>query len=184
MKRDDPPLPEPKGWEDDWKLAFPKEYLGAEHLRGQDVTLTISRVLLPELTMVKPGMKPKKARKLIIEFDALKGRTDGTPYKWIVNKTNSRAIMALHGKAPRDWAGKRITLWPDPEVEMPNPAGRGQITGEAIRVRPTITQRDQQRARGDAPPPHPPAQESPPPAAGAPDEEELREIARREQEER
>lgn len=172
-------LPVPKGWEDDYKLAFESDYLGAQHLRGHDVTLTISRVRLPELTMVKPGMRPKKKRRLVIEFDQLKARDD-MPYQWILNKTNSDTIGGLYGKAPRGWTGKRVTLWGDPNVD--DPKNRGQKC-TAIRVRPRVPEeRSQPRAaRGDDA--HPPAQESPPPAAGAPSEEEMQEIARREAEE-
>jgi hypothetical protein len=114
-KDDEPTTVEPKGWEDDWQLAFPSDYLGAHHLRGQDFTLVISRVRLPELKMTRPGMRPQKKRRIVIEFDALKGRADGMPYQWIVNKTNCDSIEALYGRAPRNWAGKRITIWPEPD---------------------------------------------------------------------
>jgi hypothetical protein len=179
---DEPTTVEPKGWEDDWQLAFQSDYLGAPHLRGMEVTLVISRVRLPELKMVKPGMRPQKKRKLVIEFDALKGRSDGMPYQWIVNKTNADVIATLYGPAPRDWVGKRITIWPDPNVDQPSRDGKRHIKGPAIRVRPKVAERTQQRAaRGDALPPQ--AQESPPPAAGPMSEEEMQEIARREAEE-
>jgi hypothetical protein len=183
MRDDEAELPVPTGWEDNWKLAFPKEYLGAEHLRGQDVTLTISRVHLPSIEFNKPGMRPRKERRLVVEFDTLRGRTDGTPFRWMLNKTNSDAIAQLYGPAPRSWVGKRITLWPDPDVMMPNPKGRGQVKGTAIRVRPAIPpERGQQRPARESPATLPPAGDAPA-AAGAPDEDELREIAAREREE-
>lgn len=174
----DPPLP--KGWEDDYQLAFPSDYLGQQHLRGNEVTLTISAIDLPVLEMVKPGMRPQKKRKLVVEFHQLRGRADGTPFRWIVNKTNAATIAGLYGKRARDWIGKRITLWPDPEVTF----GTKKIG--AIRVRPVVPKQTQQRAAGTAPTTPPPAQELAPPAAGnalPPDDEELEEIMRREREE-
>lgn len=188
-KKDEETLPIPAGWEDDYQLAFPSEYLGAQHLRGTEPTLIISRVRLPELEMVQPGMRPKKSRRMVIEFDGLKGRADGTPHKWIVNKTNAATIKLLYGKAPRNWAGKRITLWGDPDVDDPK-SPKDPQTGKrqkctAIRVRPRIpADTSQQRARGAGSPPPPDGAEPAPAAGGGPmSEEELAEIARREAEE-
>lgn len=175
-KSDVSELPVPQGWEDDYKLAFPSDYLGHQHLRGKEPTLTITAVRLPELKMVKPGMRPQVKRKLVVEFGALKGRTDGTPHLWIVNKTNAETIVGLYGKKPRDWVGKAITLYTDDHVQL------GRETVSAIRVRARIPPSAQQRPARESPATRPPAGDAPA-AAGPPDEEEMQEIARREAEE-
>lgn len=181
MTRDEsPPLPVPPGWEDDYKLAFESRYLGRQHLRGKDLTLTISAVQLPVLVMVSPGKKPQKKRKLVIEFHALRGRTDGTPFEWIVCKTNADVIAMLHGRAPlRDWIGKRITIFDDPTVEA-----FGKVVG-GIRVRPTRppAQERQRPAQGQTPGSPPPVAAAAPGPASPPSDEEIEEIMRRESEE-
>lgn len=164
---------EPKGWRKNWKLAFPAEYLGCQHLRGQEVTLTIARVELPPLELAGGGRRPKKERRLVIHFKELQGRTDGTPSKWLACKTACKQIELLHGEAAEEWEGKRITVWPDPTVVF----GKERTGG--IRVRPTIVERSQ-RARGETAPPESPAPAGPAPR---PTPEEIEEIMRREAEE-
>lgn len=166
---------EPKGWEGDWRLAFPEKYLKHQHLRGRDATLTISKVQVPALEMNLPGKRPKKERKFIISFRELEGRED-VPNIWIPSKGSCRMIEALHGKAPMSWPGKRITLYPDLEVTD----NKGVKVG-GIRVRSKITERSQ-RAGADA---STPPTNGPSPAGPAPEmtQEEMDEIARREREE-
>ncbi|HUC34545.1 MAG TPA: hypothetical protein VMR48_02485 [Gaiellaceae bacterium] len=178
MSRDEKDPPEPVGWEGDWRLAFPERYLKHQHLRGRDVTLTISRVQLPVLDMVLPGTRPKRERKLIISFKELEGRSD-VPNIWIAGKRSCRMIEALYGRRPPDWVGKRITLYADPDVTD----SKGVKVG-GIRVRSKVVERDQ-RAPGGAPTsPPPPAREPSAPAGPSPmTSEEMEEIARQEREE-
>lgn len=173
---DGPDPKEPKGWEDDWRLAFPEKYLKHQHLRGQDVTLTISRVQVPSLEMTLPGHRPKRERKLIISFKELEGRDD-IPNIWIPAKTCCRMIEVLHTPAPKNWPGKRITLYPDPDV-----TDSKKVKVGGIRVRSKITERSQ-RARGDASPPTTSTSHSPAGPALEMTPEEMAEIARREREE-
>lgn len=172
---DVPDPKEPKGWEDDWRLAFPERFLKHQHLRGRDVTLTISRVVIPALDMVQPGQRPKRERRMTISFKELEGRDD-IPNIWLPAKTCCRMIEILHGKAPKNWPGKRITVYPDPTVM------KGKEVVGGIRVRSKITERSQ-RAAADAS--IPPTRESAPPAGAAPEitPEEMEEISRREREE-
>lgn len=134
MAKDDAPLPLPKGWEDNYELAFPKDYLGKQHLRGHQITVTIDHVDLPELTMISPGAPPTRARRLVVHLAELRGRTDGTPFKWIVNRTNAGTIASLYGKAAREWIGKRITLYEDKSVRNP----KDRNNPGAIRVRDEV----------------------------------------------
>lgn len=164
--------------DEDWHLAYPSEYLGAHHLRGRDVPLTIARIERAELELVKSGRKEKKKR-VVIWFKELAGRGPDLPDKWICNRTCAEVIGLMHGKPMRGWVGKRITLYGEPGTFF----GK---KGEAIRVRPTIPQERSQRARDPSPPsPTSPAGDAPLSAAGeAPlSEEEKREILRREAEE-
>lgn len=169
---DEKAIPMPPGWEDDYRLAYPKEYLGQPHLRvlapqrsGHEIHVTIKRVEMPVLTMAKPGMRPRKRRNMVLHFAELEGRTDGIPGKWICGITSARVIGMLHGDAPRGWPGKRITLYCDPDVTY----GKDKTGGLRVRPRvpPPATERSQ-RARGDVSKP-PTTQESPPPAGSAPD---------------
>lgn len=149
-------------WQENWELAFPSEYIGACHLQGKDVTLTISRAIRPELEMVKTSasgkVKRSKEKRLVLLFSELERRPDGEPRSLLLNKTNARTIAALHGKAPKAWAGKRITLFAE-EVDA-----WGQRK-EAVRIRPRVPDAvgRGQRARSDAQPPAQPSLAGPEP---------------------
>lgn len=152
-------------WRDDWQLAFPSRYIGAQHLHGRDVTLTISRVELELLEMFRQG-KTEKKRKLILFFKELEGRGEDEPSMLLMNKTNSRTVAGLFGKSVDAWVGKAVTLFAT-EVEA---FGKSQ---EAVRIRskvPSAKTRQQQTsaaspAPGDAP-------SAPTSAAGRPGDEE------------
>jgi hypothetical protein len=82
-------------------LMFPNEYLGAEDLQGQDVTVTIASISQSDLRVESGGTESK----FVMMFK-------GKKKKFVLNKTNAVAIAALHGKQADDWIGKRITLYP------------------------------------------------------------------------
>ena len=48
---------------------------------------------------------------------------------FLLNKTNTKRLVKLHGTDTDDWLGKQITIWFDPEVEF-----MGDVVG-GIRVR-------------------------------------------------
>lgn len=140
-----------------WRLAFEHNYIGVADLKGKDVTLTISKIVRPELEMVKKG-KREKQRKLVFHFRELESRPEGTPRMLVCNRTNAETIADLYGDVMDEWVGKRITLFPDMTVKAFGRKG-------GVRVREEIPTGKQQ-ARG-GPSSTPPATEEPPrPAAG------------------
>ena len=100
---------------------FEKEALAAYDLDGRDVTVTIESVGRVEL----PAQQGKKAaKKPMLKFV-------GEKKTLVCNITNARAIMAMYGPDPKDWKGKRITLYG-------TTTQFGRDTVECIRVRPRI----------------------------------------------
>jgi hypothetical protein len=96
---------------------FPSKYLRVEDLDDADMTLTIKRVTTEDL-----GQGNEKQRKIIVYFrECEKGLA--------CNKTNAGVIAKLYGDDTDMWLGKRITLWPNHDVEF-----KGEIVS-AIRVR-------------------------------------------------
>jgi hypothetical protein len=104
----------------DYRAMFDRDYIGAWDLKGQDVTLTISRVEAKQLT----GQGGAKAKKPIVFFE---GREKG----FALNKTNGKTIATMYGTETNEWAGKRITIYPTTTTF-------GRDTVECIRVRPTV----------------------------------------------
>lgn len=103
-----------------YELLFPSLYLKAAELQGKDVTVTIEKVQLEELTM-RGGLKKKKG------VIYLRGKE-----KMIVlNRTNAETIVKLYGPDTNGWIGKRITIYAD-RVTF------GRETVDAIRVRPKV----------------------------------------------
>ncbi len=76
--------------------AFPSQYLKADDLDGNNVTVTIK-----DIEHVEIGQK--KEQKLAISFV-------GKKKMMILNKTNASIIAKLHGDETEEWVGKRITL--------------------------------------------------------------------------
>jgi hypothetical protein len=103
-----------------WKSMTDREYIFAFDLNGQDVTVTIKKVVAGELT----SSGGKKTKKPVVYFE---GKTKGLA----LNATNAKTIANLYGNYVEDWAGKRVTLFPT-TTQM------GGETVEAIRVRPSI----------------------------------------------
>lgn len=107
-------MPKDEGWRDDWELAFPSPYLGSQHLKGKDITLTISRIERPELTMFNTRTKRTEEKKrLVLYFHELAHGGPDDPTCLLCNKTNARTIGALYGRSCDEWIGKRITVYPE-----------------------------------------------------------------------
>ena len=85
----------------DGELMFPSNYIGAADLKGRDVKLVIEDVKLDEL-MMQGGKKQKKP---VIYFAK-------TPKMMVLNKTNAKTILTMHGPEMKAWIGKSITLYP------------------------------------------------------------------------
>ena len=101
-----------------WREFFAGDYVSWPELKMKDVTLTIRSFSHEDVRM--PGGKKEK-RPVISFLEAEK--------KWIVNKTNARIIASLHGDIVQQWVGKKITLYPDPNIRF----GKDKVGG--IRVR-------------------------------------------------
>lgn len=76
----------------------PAPHLEAADLNGEDLTLTIKGV---RLALVGND----KVEKGVIDFaEADRG--------FVLNRTNLKRIIGLHGNETDDWTGKQITLYP------------------------------------------------------------------------
>lgn len=95
-----------------------KEHLFEYDLDGRDLTLTIEKVFVGELT----GEKGRKTKKPTIKFV-------GMEKKLAVNKTNGKTIASMYGTDTDDWVGQSITMYPT-TTEF------GGETVPCIRVRP------------------------------------------------
>ncbi len=126
------------GWEKDWRLAFPRDSIGAQHLKGKgpgrDVAFTISRVQLEEKEMLRTvgdRKERRKEKKLLVYFKELERLGPEWPKHLICNTTNASTIALMYGMSPTtDWIGKRITLY----AEWVSAWGEKK---EAVRIRPT-----------------------------------------------
>lgn len=107
------------------ELLFPSLYLREADLKGKDVTLTIEAVQLETLQMAggRAETRPvvyfvetaKKAETL--PFEDTKKMKDNTSRKTtekrlVLNKTNTKSIMKMHGNETDTWTGKKVTLYP------------------------------------------------------------------------
>ena len=104
----------------DGELMFVSEYVGAPELKGKDVTVTIASVVKEQVAMTDGGKKTK----LVIRFKE-------SAKKLICNKTNGDSISVIHGNESKQWAGKRITLYPTTCLAF------GEMV-ECIRVREVV----------------------------------------------
>lgn len=138
------------GWEKNWRLAFPRDSIGAQHLKGKgagrDVTFTISRVQLEEKEMVS-GAEGKKVRrkqkKLLVYFEELEKLGPEWPKHLILNVTNGATIASLYGDSPKpDWIGKKVTLY----AEWVDAWGEKK---EAVRIRPRVPGSSSRTATAD-----------------------------------
>lgn len=103
-----------------WKKLVDPRFIGAYALpNGDDLTVTIERVQLEEITM----MGGKKEDHTVAYLAGNK--------PMILNVTNSKSIHKLYGPFIEDWAGKQITLF----------ASTAKMAGEMVeclRIRPSV----------------------------------------------
>lgn len=120
-----------------YERMFPSKYIRASDLCGKNVTLTIQRVAVADLTRVG-------------------GAREALPHLWfdetdkmmVLNKTNARTIAELYGPDTDNWPGKRVTLYPADGV----PAFGGGTT-TAIRLRDRVPSPRRNPAGQPEPPP-------------------------------
>ena len=122
--------------------VFQSDYLKANDLNGQSVTVTIATT---EMSDFKAGKDEEP--KIILSFR-------GAKKKFVCNKTNAGTIVGLYGDDMDNWIGKPITLVPR-EVNF-----QGKMV-MAIRVS-LIKPGQAQPAPKQAAPVQPPAPQLPP----------------------
>lgn len=96
----------------DARLLFPNKFISAADLRGKDVSLTISKVVLDELRTDQGSEK-----KPVIFFQEMEARHHAgkspNNKRLVMNKTNMKIIgKALKSYETKEWEGQRITLYP------------------------------------------------------------------------
>lgn len=96
-------------------------WVKAEHLQGQDVTVQIESVSVEQV-----GDGDDKKKQIVLGFVGMEKRLG-------VNATNANTISALYGDEIETWSGKAITLFPT-TCEM------NAKTVACIRVRPVAPQ--------------------------------------------
>jgi hypothetical protein len=107
------------------EVAFPSAFLGAEDLKGKDVTVEIESVTFEDVPMNGGGNE----RKVVMRFK-------GAKKAWILNRTNAKTIKSMYGPMATDaeqdaavvWPGKKITLYPTTTRAF------GEVT-DCVRVR-------------------------------------------------
>lgn len=87
----------------------------------RDFVVTIEGVK-PEVLTAPGG---SKSRRPVVKLHK-------TEKALVLNKTNAKAIAGMYGHDTREWVGKRIAIYADPDVKF----GREKVGG--IRVRPTV----------------------------------------------
>lgn len=107
-----------------FRLLFQDEYLAAPDLHDKDVTVTIARVQVETLTR-----EDGKEDRPVVHFEEMLRRPKKDQKRWVLNKTNAKAIAKLYGPETEGWRGKRITLFPSTCKAF------GEVV-ECIRVRP------------------------------------------------
>jgi hypothetical protein len=76
--------------------AFPSDFLKAADLQGREVTVTMAGVQMEKL-----GDEEKP----VLFFE---GKDRGL----VLNKTNANTIIDMFGPETKDWAGKRVIIFP------------------------------------------------------------------------
>lgn len=99
----------------DLKKVFSSEYIGELDL-PKPATVEISAV-----TYETADLGSVKDQRLIIAFKGAKKRL-------VVNKTNAKRIVRLHGHKTAEWIGKSITIYFDPSVKF----GRQTVGGVRV----------------------------------------------------
>lgn len=124
----------------DYRAYFDSKVLRVWHLTGAEKTFTIENVKL--LTTEMSGEKKKQP---LVYFKGIK-------LPLALNKTNAATIAQLYGNAPRDWLGKRVTLYP-------TTTQFGRNTVDCVRVKPEKPAAKSRSAKQES--------EAPPAPAGA-----------------
>jgi len=83
------------------KLMFPSMWLTSEDLGGREATVTIAGIEMQSLKREGGGPESKP----VMSFAGKKKRL-------VLNKTNARAIAAIHGSNADKWRGQQITIYP------------------------------------------------------------------------
>jgi hypothetical protein len=100
----------------DYRAFFDSRVLRVWHLDGKDKTFTIEKV-----TRLTTVMKGEEKKQPLIRFK-------GVPLPFALNKTNGATVEQLYGRNPKNWVGKRLTLYPT-QTQV------GRNTVDCIRVR-------------------------------------------------
>lgn len=79
------------------------DFLKKEDLKGRRITVEITAVGVQDFK--KEGETPKMA----LSFK-------GAPKKLLLNRSNSKVVVAAYGDDTDGWIGKKIELWNDPSV--------------------------------------------------------------------
>ena len=80
--------------------AFPSNWIGADDLKGADITLVINKSSVQDL-----GQAPNTDRKPCIWFN-------GTDKGMALNVINRNTIIDLYGPETNNWHGESITIYP------------------------------------------------------------------------
>ncbi len=103
-----------------WQTMFKGDYLTAAEFGGRQPTFTIVKAepcLMEEET---DGVKKKKTKAAVSLLNVER--------PWILCKTTAMCLAAMFGDETKNWEGKRVTLYADPNVRV----GREIVDG--IRV--------------------------------------------------
>jgi hypothetical protein len=92
---------------------YPGRFLKAGLFNGEPVTFTVRDIVREELQGER-GVEPK----VIMSFEEM-------PLQLVLAKINAVAIKAMFGSDPRQWVGKRVTLYGTTSI-MPHPKRRNE----------------------------------------------------------
>lgn len=106
-------------------LLNPSRYLKAAEFLGADVTYTIGRVQHEEM---ERDDNTSENKGIIFFRDEKKG--------WVMNVVNAKSLAAMFGTETDNWVGKRVTLYPDPNVQ----AFGEKVTAIRVRGSPDLEQ--------------------------------------------
>lgn len=92
----------------DMGLGFLGTYITAAELVGKEPTLTIGRVTLEKVELLKANDDSgggKMKDRVIVYFKESKSDRG-----WLLNRTNAECIKELWGRETNDWVGHKLTL--------------------------------------------------------------------------
>lgn len=93
---------------DTYSELYPNRFLHADQLKGGKVTLTIERMNIEVLE----GEKGKSAKVIATFAKPQSPALAKMALDLVLPKTNGECLRRMFGNNPREWAGKRITLFP------------------------------------------------------------------------